>query len=202
MRIDTGVAQGSTVPAAFDSLIAKVIATGRDREEARARLACALLDFDLVIAGGATNKGFLLDVLDAPEYRRGGVDTEWLDRFCATRRQAREYAAEALVAAAILSYQNARQRARLNFFSDGANVSPTRIPPSRGQQIDLTTGGESYRLEVFAVGSWRYRVHCDGRVVAALSVHAPLARLPIEKAVELLPELQCAAEAMAQTLDW
>ncbi|HRO58593.1 MAG TPA: IclR family transcriptional regulator [Burkholderiaceae bacterium] len=42
----------------------------------------------------------------------------------------------------------------------------------------------------------------DGRVVAALSVHAPLARLPIEQAVELLPEMQSAAEAMAQTLDW
>jgi DNA-binding IclR family transcriptional regulator len=42
----------------------------------------------------------------------------------------------------------------------------------------------------------------DGRVVAALSVHAPVARLPIDDAVELLPELQSAAESMAQTLDW
>ena len=42
----------------------------------------------------------------------------------------------------------------------------------------------------------------DGRVVAALSVHAPMARLPIDQAVELLPEMQSAAEAMAQTLDW
>ena len=46
-------------------------------------------------------------------------------------------------------------------------MSPARIPPPRGQKIDLTHGAESYRLEVFAVGSWHYRVHCDGRVVAA-----------------------------------
>jgi acetyl/propionyl-CoA carboxylase alpha subunit/acetyl-CoA carboxylase carboxyltransferase component len=167
VRVDTGVAAGSTVPAAFDSLIAKVIASGKDRDEARARLACALLDFDLVIEGGASNKGFLLDVLDAPEFRKGGVDTGWLDRFCSERGPEREYAVEALVAAGILSYQSARQAARINFYADTTNLASSRVPPSRGQQIDLTCGGEPYRLEVFAVGSWRYRVHCDGRVVAA-----------------------------------
>jgi acetyl/propionyl-CoA carboxylase alpha subunit len=52
IRIDSGVATGSVVPAAFDSLIAKVIASGETREEARARLQCALSDFDLVIAPG------------------------------------------------------------------------------------------------------------------------------------------------------
>jgi acetyl/propionyl-CoA carboxylase alpha subunit/acetyl-CoA carboxylase carboxyltransferase component len=167
VRIDTGVAAGSTVPAAFDSLVAKVIASGKNREEARARLACALLDFDLVIAGGATNKGFLLDVLDAPDYRAGGVDTEWLDRFVVARGPASDNAAEALVAAGILAYQQWRQTARLNFYADTTNLSASRVPPSRGQQIDLTHRGETYRLEIFAVGSWRYRVHLDGRAVAA-----------------------------------
>ncbi|MFP5405520.1 MAG: IclR family transcriptional regulator [Gammaproteobacteria bacterium] len=42
----------------------------------------------------------------------------------------------------------------------------------------------------------------DGRVVAALSIHAPVSRLPIDEATGLLPELNSAAEAMAQTLDW
>lgn len=41
----------------------------------------------------------------------------------------------------------------------------------------------------------------DGRVVAAVSVHAPVSRLPLEEAVQLLPELQAAAESMGQTLD-
>ena len=74
VRIGTGVTAGSAVPPAFDSLIAKVIATGDTREEARSRLFCAFTDFDLVIAGGATNKGFLLDVLTSDDYRRGGVE--------------------------------------------------------------------------------------------------------------------------------
>jgi len=167
VRIDSGFSTGSAVSPAFDSLVAKVIATGDDREEARARLRCALADLDLVIAGGATNKGFLLEILDSKEFRAGGVDTTWLDRFVASAGGEREYAVEALVAAAILSYQAARAAARLNFFADTTSIGPSRVPPSLGQQIDLSYRGESYRLEVFAVGSWHYRVHLDGRAVSA-----------------------------------
>ena len=38
VRVDTGVAEGDAIPAEFDSMIAKVIAWGRDRDEALARL--------------------------------------------------------------------------------------------------------------------------------------------------------------------
>jgi len=187
IRIDSGVAAGSVVPAAFDSLIAKLIARGETREEARARLACALSDFDLVIAGGATNKGYLTEILDHPEFRAGGVDTGWLDRFAASR--AGDYKVEALIAAAILSYQRARAAVQLNFYADPSTITSQRIPPSRGQQIDLTHGGEHYRLQVFAIGSWSYRVHLDGRVAAATlrEEHAHTARLQIgERTLRLL----------------
>ncbi|TMB39059.1 MAG: ATP-grasp domain-containing protein [Deltaproteobacteria bacterium] len=166
IRVDTGVAAGSVVPPAFDSLIAKVIATGTTREEARSRLVCALGDLDLVIEGGATNTGYLIDVLDAAEFRRGGVDTGWIDR---RRREATSPAdrdaSDALVGAAILAYQRRRRDARLNFFADTTNVSPMRVPPSVGQEVDLSFGGVGYRLAVFALGSWRYRVCLDGRAV-------------------------------------
>ncbi|MCZ6463589.1 MAG: biotin/lipoyl-binding protein, partial [Proteobacteria bacterium] len=55
----------------------------------------------------------------------------------------------------------------INFYIDTSRISADRIPPSRGQQIDLSRGGESYRLEVYAIGSWRYRVHLEGQAVAA-----------------------------------
>ena len=38
VRVDTGVAEGDTVPSEFDSMLAKVIAYGRDRREALSRL--------------------------------------------------------------------------------------------------------------------------------------------------------------------
>ncbi|HEY8121952.1 MAG TPA: carboxyl transferase domain-containing protein [Myxococcota bacterium] len=166
IRVDTGYVQGSTVPAAFDSLIAKVIATGADREEARARLASALDDFDLVIEGGATNKGWLSEILDCADYRKGAVDTTWLDRFALTRERDDSLAAPALVAAGILAYQAARARARLNFYREGA-FAADRVPVASGQQIDLGFGGEQYRLDVFAIGAWRYRVHLDGAALTA-----------------------------------
>ena len=166
IRVDTGYVQGSTVPAAFDSLIAKVIATGADREEARARLAAALDDFDLVVEGGATNKGWLSEILEHADYRKGGVDTTWLDRFALTRERDDSLATPALVAAGILAYQASRAQTRLNFYSAGT-FAADRLPVSTGQQIDLGFGGEQYRLEVFAVGAWRYRVHEGASAVTA-----------------------------------
>src|SRR5690606_30098765 len=150
LRIDTGVASESTVPAAFDSLIAKVIASGDTREEARARLITALRDFDLVIEGGATNKGYLLELLEAEEFKTGSVDTLWLDRWNEKRRQSADYAGEALVLAAILSYRVARQALRANFYADIGNITQDKIPPSVGQEIDLNCDGKQYRVHVYA----------------------------------------------------
>jgi acetyl/propionyl-CoA carboxylase alpha subunit/acetyl-CoA carboxylase carboxyltransferase component len=167
LRVDSGVAPGCDVPPDFDSLVAKVIAVGDTREEARARLACALTDFELVLEGGATNKGYLIDLLDSEVFRAGTADTGWLDRTPALREGSDELAAEAMVSAAIIAYQRTRRAALRRFFTDPSNLTPASIPPSTGQRIDLSYHGRSYRLEVFAVGAWRYRVHLDGRVAQA-----------------------------------
>ena len=80
VRVDTGVAEGDAIHAEFDSTIAKLIAWGRDRDEALARLRCAVAETVIVVEGGTTNQGFLLELLDRPELRSGDVDTAWLDR--------------------------------------------------------------------------------------------------------------------------
>src|SRR4030095_9578945 len=80
VRTDTGVALGSSMPAEFDQLIAKVMASAPTRPAALARLSRALEELRLVVAGGATNKGLLLDLLRSAPLRRGGVDVDWLDR--------------------------------------------------------------------------------------------------------------------------
>jgi len=167
VRVDSGVVAGNVIPSAFDSLIAKVIASGETRDEARARLVSALRDFDLVIEGGATNKGYLIELLETPALRAGGVDTGWLDRATAAGTVAGSaFATESLLAGAILAYQRRRRDARRNFFADTTNATPARVPPSAGQEIELSHLGERYKLQVFALGSWRYRVHLDGRVAA------------------------------------
>jgi acetyl/propionyl-CoA carboxylase alpha subunit len=80
IRVDSGVVEGDVVPPEFDSMIAKIIAHGRTREEAIARLHRAIADTTVVIEDGTTNQGFLLELLGRPELRAGEVDTGWLDR--------------------------------------------------------------------------------------------------------------------------
>ena len=61
IRVDTGVAEGDVIPSEYDSMIAKIIAFGGDRQEALARLGRALAQMVVIISGGTTNKSFLLD---------------------------------------------------------------------------------------------------------------------------------------------
>lgn len=81
VRLDSGVAAGSVVPAAFDSLMAKLIVTGATRAEALARAARALAEFR--IAGVASVLGFHRAVLEHPDFRaengRFGVHTRWIE---------------------------------------------------------------------------------------------------------------------------
>jgi len=82
VRVDAGVAEGGEVSIYYDPMIAKVIATAETRDLAIARLAAALRDFQ--IAGIRTNLAFLAAVLESDEFRRGEVDTAFLDREGAT----------------------------------------------------------------------------------------------------------------------
>ena len=78
--MDTGVTEGDTIPADFDSMIAKIIAYGRDRDEALGRLRRACAQTTVIIDGGATNKSFVLDLLSQPEVIDASADTGWIDR--------------------------------------------------------------------------------------------------------------------------
>jgi acetyl-CoA carboxylase, biotin carboxylase subunit len=79
IRVDTHLQAGAAVPAGYDSLLAKVIASGRDRAEALDRLRRALARCE--IAGVATTIPLHVALTAQPEFARGGVDTGYLARF-------------------------------------------------------------------------------------------------------------------------
>ena len=79
IRVDTHLQAGTAVPAGYDSLLAKVIASGRDRAEALDRLRRALARCE--IAGVATTIPLHAALTAQPEFARGGVDTGYLARF-------------------------------------------------------------------------------------------------------------------------
>ncbi len=78
VRLDTHVYAGYTVPPYYDSLLAKVICQGRDRQEAIRRMHMALESF--IIEGVTTTIPFLARVMENPLFLSGNVDTKFLER--------------------------------------------------------------------------------------------------------------------------
>jgi acetyl-CoA carboxylase biotin carboxylase subunit len=78
VRVDTHVYAGYSVPPFYDSLIAKLLCQGRDRAEAVRRMQMALESF--IIEGVTTTIPFLARVMQNEKFKRGEVDTKFLER--------------------------------------------------------------------------------------------------------------------------
>jgi acetyl/propionyl-CoA carboxylase alpha subunit len=78
VRVDSGLREGWTVPAAYDSLLAKVVVWDRTRAGAIARMDQSLGRY--VILGCHTNIGFLRDVIRHDAFSRGETTTDFLAR--------------------------------------------------------------------------------------------------------------------------
>ncbi|MBV9048356.1 MAG: hypothetical protein JOY58_08810 [Solirubrobacterales bacterium] len=165
VRVDSGVAEGEVITPAYDSVLAEVVAWGRDRSEARARLRCALADATVVIRGGITNKTFLLHLLDHPDVSAGHADAGWLDRLVeAGAHVPREHADVALLAAAVDSYDAEEDDERERFYASAARGRP-RATQEIDRTLELVHRGQAYRVQVGEVGPARYRVTVDGVTV-------------------------------------
>ncbi|HEY2716427.1 MAG TPA: biotin carboxylase N-terminal domain-containing protein [Solirubrobacterales bacterium] len=77
VRVDTACFPGWTVPPYYDSLLAKLICSGPDREAALARTRQALRH--LRVEGVPTTAGFAFDLLDHPDVVAGEVHTKWVE---------------------------------------------------------------------------------------------------------------------------
>ena len=84
VRVDTHLTAGSRIPPHYDSLLAKVIAHGKDREEARTRLLDALASS--TIEGVPTTRELHQAILESDDFRSGDFDTLWLTGFLEAQR--------------------------------------------------------------------------------------------------------------------
>ncbi|GAA1584647.1 acetyl-CoA carboxylase biotin carboxylase subunit [Actinoplanes couchii] len=73
VRVDSGYAEGTTVSQNYDSLMAKLIIFGADRDEAISRARTAVRDF--AIAGPKNNLPFFAELLENDEFLSGDYDT-------------------------------------------------------------------------------------------------------------------------------
>ncbi len=78
IRVDSHVYSGYTVPPNYDSMVAKIIAHGENRESAIARMKNALAE--LVVEGIKTNTALHQEILSHSAFRDGGLDIHYLER--------------------------------------------------------------------------------------------------------------------------
>ena len=84
VRVDTAQYSEGVVPPYYDSLIAKLIVHGVDREEAIAKMERALSQF--VVQGIDTSISLHQEIFADPEFRAGNFDTKFMERFLARRQ--------------------------------------------------------------------------------------------------------------------
>ena len=82
VRVDSVMESGAVVSPHYDSMIAKLITHGRDRQECMARMRRALDEF--VIEGIKTTIPLHRRILDDPDFQKGDVSTTFLERFLAS----------------------------------------------------------------------------------------------------------------------
>jgi pyruvate carboxylase subunit A len=78
IRVDSGVHARYTIPPIYDPMISKLIAWGRDRNEAIARMRRALYEY--IIVGVKTNIPFHKAVMENPRFVNGELGTHFIDR--------------------------------------------------------------------------------------------------------------------------
>jgi 3-methylcrotonyl-CoA carboxylase alpha subunit len=179
-RIDTGVVQGAEISPFYDPMIAKVIAHGADREEARETLAAAL--DDTAIWPVRTNAGFLVKALEHPAFVAAELDTGLIGREGDALMPPSHPSDEALAdAASVLVPGGSMNGFRLNapvreeaaFLLDGEAISirfdPRTANAQRGlDDVLIAEGGQVWRLAPWRVTGVAGGSASDGAILSPM----------------------------------
>lgn len=178
VRTDSGVQEGDVVSVHYDPMLAKVIVHAPTRSQATKVLTRALQQME--VAGVATNRAFLVDILLTEGWIDGAththfIDETYVDGWTPTAESTRHW--EAALAASIAVYdQRMRERSHLPHLPGAYRNS--RVAPSiaryesDGEALELHYVPSGYRYEegqgswqagaeADALAAWRYRVDAD-----------------------------------------
>jgi geranyl-CoA carboxylase alpha subunit len=156
IRVDHGLREGQDVSAHYDPLLAKVIAHGGGRDEARRRLIEALEK--TVALGPATNRGFLIDCLAQDSFVQGAATTHFIPTHFADITQPRADGGVLALAAVLWLEASARRHGHDpagTWSSSGSIAWPLRLEAAEAP-VDLT---------VSVLGPRRYRVAGAGAAI-------------------------------------
>jgi acetyl/propionyl-CoA carboxylase alpha subunit/acetyl-CoA carboxylase carboxyltransferase component len=160
VRVDSGYATNNVVPTHFDSMLAKIIAHGATREEALGRLEAALIETEVVLDCGLSNRALLVDLVGRSAFRSGAVSTAWLDAYLLSRPSPadRAHLAAALAAAAIDDERRARAGQVANFVDEAQRSLPRTVPEQGPLSLRYELDGGAIEVEVASLGPREKRV--------------------------------------------
>ena len=78
VRIDTAIYPGYSIPPTYDSMIAKIIVHGKDRNESIAKMKSSIAE--LVVEGIKTNADFILKILEDEDFKNNNYDTSFISK--------------------------------------------------------------------------------------------------------------------------
>ncbi|MDE2074362.1 MAG: acetyl-CoA carboxylase biotin carboxylase subunit [Alphaproteobacteria bacterium] len=153
LRVDHGLTEGAEISPFYDPMIAKLIAHGKTREEARRRLVRALEES--VVFGLPTNRDFLIDILKHEAFAAGQATTAFLaEDFGEAARKAASPTPAQVALAAVLHYRAARDRAA----ACAVAINPALLDWASAGQLSSRFAYASGEARVIALGADRYRV--------------------------------------------
>ena len=151
VRADTGVAEGSMISMFYDPMIAKLICTAPDRQQAIDKLLDALEHYH--IDGLATNRQFLSAIIDDADFRSGNITTAFIaekfgDAFAPRHPQPEE--ARLMAAVAFGFYHASQQQAS---FDGSASSQMLAVYAEDGERRSMHIncmyeGANSFELEI------------------------------------------------------
>ena len=136
VRVDSALVEGLVISAAYDPMLAKIIAWGETRGEAIARLDHALAD--TVVLGVRTNTAFLRGLLADDDVRAGRLDTGIIERLPAMENETPDAAAAAT--AALLQHAEAWRTGSPWRQPSGFRVGAHRPPRYGGVEVSGAPG--------------------------------------------------------------
>jgi len=158
VRVDAGVVEGDAISLHYDSMVAKLIVWGEDREQALARLAAALRETHIV--GLNTNVAFLRRVVASRSFAGADLDTALIERERAALFEAPGVSAE-LAAAGLIAHTLATE-ARQQAADPWTRRDGWRLHGVARRRFDLVQG--EARWQVYLERGARMHLHLpDGR---------------------------------------
>ncbi|MEC9344688.1 MAG: acetyl-CoA carboxylase biotin carboxylase subunit [Pseudomonadota bacterium] len=181
VRIDAGIATGLDVSPFYDPMLAKVIAYGADREEARQRLIGALKRTHLF--GTVTNKRFLIDVLSRDAFAEGKATTAFIaEQFTDADLAAAALPLARAAMAAVLLVEAEQDRALGRSLGMNAELLGWTNGEGLATRVVFEAGEARHDMFVHPAGQGSYRVATgsDELSVAVLSKDGIHARLTVD----------------------